>query len=463
MEAGNQEGTHASAPERRTVSRLLGLSPAAMAAPAMRALWSDGAMLQAMLDVEAALARAAVSCGLAQPDEAVVVQAACQAGLYDLDELAAGSLRAGTPTIPLVKALTAEVSRRSPAATVAVHPGATSQDIADTALVLQWRHAMDLIRAQGAHLRGALRALAREYAATPILGRTLLQPGPPVTFGLKAAGWEAAVHRSLLRLDDASDAAFLLQYGGAVGTLASLDGRGAAMAAALGRELGLHVPPAPWHAHRDRLASLASAAAILGGVLGKMARDLSLLAQAELDEAAEPGGNGRGGSSAMPHKRNPVACVVALAAANRLPGLLASLLAGLPQEHERAAGAWQAEASVHADIAMSVSGALDAMIEAADGLQVHPEKMAANIERMRGLVLAERLSARLAPAMGRGRAHAFVEELTKEAARTGEHLREVAGRRGETAGIDLAAVFDPAGTTGEAERFTAALLDSAEG
>ncbi len=445
------------------MSRLLGMSPAAMAAPAMRDLWSDRAILQAMLDVEAGLARAAAACGLAEASAACVVQEACDAGLYDLDALAAGSLRAGTPTIPLVKALTAEVVRRDPAATVAVHPGATSQDIADTALVLQWRGAMDLIRAQGAHLRGALRAIAGQHATTPILGRTLLQPGPPVTFGLKAAGWEAAVHRGLLRLDRAADAALLLQFGGAVGTLASLDGHGPAVAAALGRELGLAVPPAPWHTHRDRLASLACAAAILGGSLGKMARDLSLLAQSELDEAAEPGGNGRGGSSAMPHKRNPVACVVTLAAANRLPGLVASLLAGMPQEHERAAGGWQAEAAVHAEIAMCLSGAFDAMIEAADGLQIHPDKMAANIDRLRGLVLAERLSARLAPGMGRGKAHSFVEELTKEAVRTGEHLRDVAARAPETAGVDLNAVFDPAGTTGDAELFTWALLDAQDG
>lgn len=445
------------------MSRLLGLSPAAMAAPGMRALWSDWAVLQAMLDVEAALARAAVTCGLAEPSAAAAVAACCDAGLYDLDALAAGSLRAGTPTIPLVKALTAEVARRDPAATAAVHPGATSQDIADTALVLQWRCAMDLIRAQGAHLRGSLRGLAAAHAATPMLGRTLLQPGPPVTFGLKAAGWEAAVHRGLARLDRTSDEALVLQFGGAVGTLASLDGCGPAMAAALGRELGLTVPAAPWHTHRDRLASLGCAAAILGGSLGKMARDLSLMAQAELDEAAEPGGNGRGGSSAMPHKRNPVACVVTLAAANRLPGLSAALLAGLPQEHERAAGAWQAEAAVHADIAMALSGALDAMIEAADGMQVHPAKMAANIDRMRGLVLAERLSARLAPAMGRGAAHAFVEGLTQEAVRTGEHLRQVAARAPETAGVDLHAVFDSAGTTGNAELFTWALLDAPEG
>lgn len=445
------------------MSRLLGLSPSAMASPAMRDLWSDAGMLQAMLDVEAALARAAAACGLAPEAAVAAVGAACDAGLYDLDELAAGSLRAGTPTIPLVRALTAQVARRDPAATVAVHPGATSQDIADTALVLQWRKAMELFRAQGAHLRGALRAIATNYVTTPILGRTLLQPGPPVTFGLKVAGWEAAIHRGLLRLDRASDAALVLQYGGAVGTLASLEGNGPAMSAALGRELGLRVPPAPWHAHRDRLASLAGSAAILGGVLGKMARDLSLMAQAELDEAAESGGNGRGGSSAMPHKRNPVACVVALSAANRLPGLFAALLAGLPQEHERAAGAWQAEASVHADIALCLSGAFDAMIEAADGMQVHPDRMAANIDRMRGLVLAERLSARLAPAMGRARAHAFVEELTKEAVRSGEHLRDVAGRHDELAGVDLHAVFDPAGTTGEAELFTWALLDAPEG
>ena len=438
--------------------RLLGLSPVEIATPEMRGLFSDRATLQSMLDVEAGLARAAARCGIVTVDDAAVVDVACDAGRYDTDTLAAGALRAGTPAIPVVRALTEEVRRVDPGAVAAVHVGATSQDIVDTALVLQLRRAMDLLRPQGARLRGILRALAAAHADTPMLGRTLLQPGPPITFGLKVAGWEAALRRGLARLDQAADAALVLQYGGAVGTLASLEGRGLDMARELGGALGLPVPAAPWHAHRDRLAGFATAAAILGGSLAKMARDLSLMAQAELDEVAEPGGNDRGGSSAMPHKRNPVASIVTLAAANRLPGLVAALLAGMVQEHERAAGGWQAEAAVHAEIMLALSGALDAMTEAAEGLRVNPAAMRANIDAMRGLVLAERLATRLAPQLGRDAAHKLVERWSGEAVTQAAHLRDVAGRAPEAAGIDLDAVFDPAGTTGEAAAFTRALL-----
>ena len=442
--------------------RLLGLPPALAADEAVRDAFSDVATVQAALDFEAGLARAEAGCGVIPAEAAAPIASACRAELYDLDALAAGALRAGTLAIPLVKRLGEEVARRDPAAASWVHFGATSQDVLDTALVLQVRRAMPQLLEQGEAVMAPLRALAREHRDTPMLGRTLLQPGPPITFGLKAAGWLGAVARGAARLKGAADEALLLQFGGAVGTLSALGERGPAVARALGAELGLPVPEAPWHAHRDRLAALACAAAVLAGSAGKIARDLSLLMQVEVAEAREPGGAGRGGSSTMPHKRNPVASVVALAANQRVPGLLASIVGGMAGEHERAAGAWQAEAAAHAELVMALSAALGAMAEALGGLRVDPAAMRANLDRLRGLVMAEALSLALAPRIGREAAHSLAERLAKDAATTGRHLRDVAGADTEVArvldGAALDRVLDPSSYLGSAGAFTDGLV-----
>jgi 3-carboxy-cis,cis-muconate cycloisomerase len=445
--------------------RLLGLPPALAADEAVRAAFSDRATVQAALDFEAALARAEATCGVIPAAAVAPITAACQAELYDLDALAVGALRAGTLAIPLVKRLGEEVARHDTAAAGWVHFGATSQDVLDTALVLQLRRAVPLLLSQAEAVVSPLRGLAREHRDTPMLGRTLLQPGPPITFGLKAAGWLGGVARGAARLRQAADEALLLQFGGAVGTLSALGDKGPEVARALGAALGLPVPEAPWHAHRDRLASFACAAAVLAGSAGKIARDITLLMQAEIAEAQEPGGQGRGGSSTMPHKRNPVASVVALAANQRVPGLLASIVGGLPGEHERAAGAWQAEAAAHAELVLALSAALSAMAEALGGLRVDPAAMRANLERLRGLVMAEPLALALAPSLGRGQAHELVERLVGEVAGTGRHLREVAGDDAEVRHVlDAAAldrVFDPADYLGSAGSFTDALLATA--
>lgn len=442
--------------------RLLGLSPQLAADGAVRAAFSDRATVQAALDFEAALARAEAGCGVIPAAAAASIAEACRAELYDLDALAAGALRAGTLAIPLVKRLGEEVARRDEAVAGWVHFGATSQDVLDTALVLQLRRALPLLVGQADAVAAPLREIARKHRDTPMLGRTLLQPGPPITFGLKAAGWLGGVTRGVARLRQAADGALLLQFGGAVGTLSALGDKGPEVARALGRELGLPVPEAPWHAHRDRLAAFACAVAVLAGSVGKIARDLSLLMQSEVAEAQEPGGQGRGGSSTMPHKRNPVASVVALAACQRVPGLLASIVGGLWGEHERAAGAWQAEAAAHAELVLALSAALSAMAEALGGLRVDPAAMRANLDRLRGLVMAEPLSLALAPQIGRGRAHELTERLVAEAAASGRHLREVAGADPEVGHLlDAAAldrVFDPAGYLGSAGRFTDGLL-----
>ncbi len=441
--------------------RLLGLSPALIAPDAVQAVFSDAATVQAMLDFEAALARAGAACGVIPADAADPIAAACVSGSYDADALAAAARRAGTVAIPLVKRLGEQVRAADPAAAGWVHFGATSQDVIDTGLVLQLRQATTLILADANRIVGHLRRIVQAHAQTPMLGRTLLQPGPPITFGLKAAGWLGGVERGTARLDAAARAAFVLQFGGAVGTLAALGTQGIAVSQALGAALGLPVPPAPWHGHRDRLAAFAAAAAILAGSCGKIARDVSLMMQAELAEVAEPVSAGRGGSSTMPHKRNPVASVTALSAASRLPGLLAAVLTGLTAEHERAAGGWQAEASLLAEICLATAGAVSATEESLAGLTVDAAAMARNLAALRGLGMAERLMLALAPSLGRAAAHELVESLVPRCT-PGVTLRDVAAAApavAEALGAVLGEVFDPAGYLGATSDLIARSLE----
>jgi 3-carboxy-cis,cis-muconate cycloisomerase len=444
------------------MTTLLGLSPALIASPTLRAVFEDRATLQATLDFEAGLARAQARCGLIPQASAEAIAACCRAELYDLAAIAHGSARAGTLAIPVVKLLGEAVRKRDPAAAAHVHLGATSQDVLDTGLVLQLRAAVDLLLGDAATLAGHLRRLAELHASTPMLGRTLLQPATPITFGLKAAGWLGSVARGIARLREAAAGALLVQYGGAAGTLAVLGPRGVEVCEALGAELGLPVPEAPWQGHRDRLADLACAAVLLTQSLGKMARDLSLLAQFEVGELAEPGGAGRGGSSTMPHKRNPIASVTALAAATRAPALLAAVTAAMVGEHERAAGAWQSEAWAHAEIMLNLSGALVAMNEAMGGLVVDAAAMRFNIERLRGLGFAERLSTALAPRLGRGAAHERAEALSAASVQARRHLRDVAAEDADVRAVldeaALAALFDPLDYLGCTDAFIARTL-----
>jgi 3-carboxy-cis,cis-muconate cycloisomerase len=247
-----------------------------------------------------------------------------------------------------------------------------------------------------------------------MLGRTLLQPAAPVTFGLKAAGWCAAVRRGWDRVSSRFDEALCLQFGGASGTLAALENRGLAVSEALASELALRLPDGPWHGYRDRLAALMAALSIYTATLGKIALDVALLMQFEVGEAAEPGGDGRGGSSSMPHKRNPTACTLVLASAKRVPGLLADFVAAMVQEHERAAGGWQAEWPIVYGIVQSAGVALENMVELAGGLTVDVDRMRANIERTRGAVFAERAVLILAPDLGREAARRKVEAALQD-------------------------------------------------
>ena len=380
----------------------------------LSAVFSDTSVLQAMLDFEAALARAEARCGVIAERAVAPIEEAARAPGLDAAELTRLSWRAGTPAIPLVKMLTARVLAIDAVSAGFVHWGATSQDVTDTALSLLLRQCRDILKSDHDRILAALRRLSDDHAATVMLGRTLLQPAPPVTFGLKAAGWCASVRRGWERVSSRFEEALLLQFGGASGTLAALESRGLAVSEALASELELKLPDAPWHGYRDRLAALMAALSIYTASLGKIALDVALLMQFEVSESAEPGGDGRGGSSTMPHKRNPTACALALASAKRVPGLLADFVAGMVQEHERGVGGWQAEWSIIYGIVQSAGVALESVAEVAEGLTVDAARMRANIETTRGAVFAERAVMMLAPELGREAARQKVEAAIQD-------------------------------------------------
>jgi 3-carboxy-cis,cis-muconate cycloisomerase len=344
-----------------------------------------------------------------------------------------------------------------------VHYGATSQDVVDTAAVLSLLRARAVLDADHLRLTSGLRALSDRHATTVMLGRTLLQPGPPVTFGLKAAGWLDAIARSGWRLSDAFDGALTLQFGGAVGTLAALGAQAPAVAAALAEELGLRLPPAPWHAHRDRLGAVIAACGLYVATLGKLARDVSLLMQDEVGEVSEPGG----ASSTMPHKRNPSACAIVLAAATRVPPLVAAFLSGMVQEHERGLGGWHAEWPTIAATVQAAGSALAAAAELIDHLQVFPDRMRANIERTNGVVFAERVTLGLLPSLGRDVATRLVAGALEQSRATGQSFGDVVRATPEIAGVlthDEIAQFDrPESCLGSAEQMRVALLKESYG
>jgi 3-carboxy-cis,cis-muconate cycloisomerase len=426
---------------------------------ALSDVFDDASVLQALLDVEVALARAEAAVGVIPADAAVSIARAAIAADIDAGALARDARTSATLAIPLVAALTARVAAQDPDAARFVHWGATSQDVVDTAMSLLIDRALRIVARDHEALAAGLRDLSDRHAGAVMLGRTLLQPAPPITFGLKVAGWYAGVSRSWARLDQARCEAAVLQFGGASGTLAALGDRGPAVADALARELGLPAVGAPWHTSRDRVAALVSAAAIYAGALGKVARDVALLMQGEVGEARESGG----GSSAMPHKENPSGCARTLAAAARLPGLAATMLAGLVQEHERAVGAWQAEWPVVADALQATGAAAEALRGVIAGLRVDPQRMRANLEATGGAIFAERVMLLAAPALDRTRAEMLVKEALAARRVTGETLAAAVRRLPDLAQAipeaDLASLDDPHAYLGAAETLRRRLLD----
>jgi 3-carboxy-cis,cis-muconate cycloisomerase len=371
------------------------------------------------------LARAEARAGIIPVAAVAAIVAKCRAELFDLAALGEAAAQAGNPAIPMVKALTALVEAEDGEAGRFVHWGATSQDAMDSGLVLQLKAALDGLDFDLRRLADLLAGLALRHRTTVLAGRTWLQQGPPVTFGLKAAGWMSAFDRHRNRLAEIRPRLLVLEFGGAVGTLASLDRSGLETASFLAEELGLGQPDLPWHAHRDRLVEIAATVGLVAGSLGKMARDISLLMQNEIGEAFEPSVPGRGGSSAMPHKRNPVGAAVALAAAARVPGLVSTMFSAMVQEHERGLGNWPAEWETLPEVFRLTGGALDQMILVVQGLEVDGERMAANLEVTRGLIHAAAVSQALANRLGAQRAHRLLEEACRRAIGESRHLRDV--------------------------------------
>jgi 3-carboxy-cis,cis-muconate cycloisomerase len=389
---------------------------------------SDTAWLQAMLDFEAALARAQSAVGLLGAQDAEAIGRACRAEDFDVAALGQAAASSGNPVVPLVRALR---ERAGPA----VHRGATSQDVLDTAAMLIARRALDALLEDLWGAADAAAGLAGAHRSTPMAGRTLLQHAVPVTFGLVAAGWLNAMGEAAVRLQRERDA-LAVQLGGASGTLAALGVQGPAVLDRLAHELGLAEPVLPWHTDRGRIAALAGALGAAAGAVAKPATDLVLLAQTEVAEAGED--SDRGGSSTMPHKRNPVAAIAARACARQAPGLVATLLANMEHEHQRAAGAWHAEWRPLAELLRSTGSAAAWLRDALEHVWVDRDALAANLARTGGTILAERV------------AEAHDPDTVREAALSGRPFADAL----HDAGIeDADALLDPAGYLGSAELF----------
>ena len=420
-------------------------------------IFSDRACLQGMLDFEAALAAAEAREGVIPQTAADAIAVHCKADLFDLEALATSCGQAGNLAIPMVEQLTALVAKSDAQAARFVHWGATSQDAIDTGLVLQVRAAFTFIETDLSHLRGALEVLAQKHRATPMPARTWMQQAVPTVFGLNAASALDALGRHRARLRESKRRVLALQFGGAAGTLASLGTRGLDVARALSEELSLELPTVPWHAHRDRVAEAATTLGLLAGTLGKIARDLSLQMQTEVAEAFEPPREGRGGSSTMPHKQNPVTCALILAAAQRVPALVSTMLASMPQEHERGLGGWHAEWQTLPEIVRLCAGALHRLAEVIRDLKVDPQRMRQNLELTRGLIFSEAVAAALAVHTGKAAAHKILEAASQKAIAENKHLREVLTADPEVARYlnptQLGRLFDPLGYTGVAGQF----------
>jgi 3-carboxy-cis,cis-muconate cycloisomerase len=392
-----------------------------LARPAMLDVFADGALVAAMLAFESALAETQAALG-AIPASAVGPIAAACATSFDVEAIVAEARLAGSFAIPLVQRLTARVAERDAGAAGFVHRGSTSQDVIDTAMALVTQRALALLDDELVRLTASLLALARRHLATPILARTLMQPAQVVSFGFKLVAWIAPLVRARSRLAAAGRAALKLQLGGAVGTLATLGDAGPAVARSVADRLGLALGEGAWHTQRDEWVGLGCEVALLCGSLGKVGRDLALLAQGEVGEVAEPAGAGRGGSSAMPQKRNPVAAMVALAAATRAPHHAAALLSAMGQEHERGLGGWQAELAEWPALFIAAHGSVASLADAAAGLEVDTRHMRANIERQHGAVFSEAAAAVVAVAVGKSAAHALLARLAAQAASEGGEL-----------------------------------------
>ena len=444
-----------------------GLNSFLFSTPEMTRVFSPAEQLRAMMRFEWALMCALEKHGIAEAGSSEALESLLDARFVDAESIEREAKDAGNVAIPFVRQLTAKVKARSESAARAVHLGATSQDVVDSALVLQMRDGVRLLDEAIEELDRALVIQVRTHRHTMLLGRTWLQPGPPTTLGLKLAGTLAALRRDRDRILSAAKRALVLQFGGAVGTLAARGTAGEAVSAELARILDLQEPELPWHTQRDNLAEMVQVLAILTGTLGKFARDIALLMQAEVGEAFEAREEGRGGSSTMPHKHNPVACAAVMAAHARMPALASTMLLAMPQEHERGLGLWQAEWETVPNAFRLTAAALAYSSEIAQGLQVDAARMKSNIDGLLGLPLSEAVSAALAPKVGRSAAHDLLRKAAQRAAEEKRKLADILKQLPEvTAHLsdeEIDRLLDPRAYLGSAQRFIARVLGEADG
>ncbi|ENX13154.1 3-carboxy-cis,cis-muconate cycloisomerase [Acinetobacter sp. CIP 64.2] len=437
--------------------------------PEVTAIFSDQALLSYMIQAEVALAKAQAQVDVIPASAATMVEQVGHNAVtqIDMDALATATGLAGNIAIPLVKQFTALVKQQDEDASRYVHWGATSQDMIDTATILQCRDALALIEQQLQQAYQVSLKQAQQYRHQVMIGRTWLQQALPITLGHKFARWAAALKRDLDRLQAMKPRVLTAQLGGAVGSLASLQDQGSAVVQAFAAQLDLTAPECTWHGERDRMVELASTLALIVGNVGKMAKDWSLLMQTEIAEVFEPAAKGRGGSSTMPHKRNPVAAASILAAANRVPALMASMYQSMVQEHERALGAWHAEWLAIPEIFQLCAGALERSCDVIEHMQVNPDAMQRNLECTQGLIMAEAVMMALAPKLGRLHAHHLVEQACQQAIAQQQHLKVILSAMDEVNAHfnnqALDELFQPATYLGNIQAQIDAVLHAAQG
>jgi 3-carboxy-cis,cis-muconate cycloisomerase len=432
----------------------------AFGTPAMRAIFSDRATVGRYVEVEIALARAESRLGVIPADAAAQIAAKSDAAAFDYDQLRSETDNVGYPILPVVH----QMAKQCGDCGRYVHWGATTQDIMDTAVVLQIRAALDLVGDDIAQLRGVLGDLARRYRDTPMAGRTHLQQALPITFGYKAAIWRTMLDRHAERLAQLRPRVLVVQFGGAAGTLASLGERGLDVQQALAEELGLAIPVATWHAARDGFAETVNFLALVAGSLGKIAYDVMLMMQSEVAEAFEPFVTGRGGSSTMPQKRNPISSELMLAASKAIRQHAGLMLDAMVTDFERATGPWHAEWIAIPESFVLASGALHQAKHMLGGLVVDEARMRKNLDLTNGLIVAEAVMMGLAPHLGRPRAHDVVYGACRAVSEQGGTLADALAAIPEVARhLDRAALerlTDPANYLGMAPRMVDRVLAS---
>lgn len=432
-------------------------------------IFSDSALITYMIQVEVALAQAQAQVGVIPQNAANTIAQVAEQALekFDFPALAVATGLAGNIAIPFVKQLTAIVKDVDEDASRYVHWGATSQDILDTACILQCRDALNIVEAQLQQCYTTALQQAKQYRHQVMIGRTWLQQALPITLGHKLARWASAFKRDLDRIQAIKPRVLTAQLGGAVGSLASLQDQGSLVVNAFAKQLNLSVPTSTWHGERDRIVEIASVLGMIVGNTGKMARDWSLMMQTEIAELFEPTAKGRGGSSTMPHKRNPVAAASVLAAANRVPALMSSIYQSMVQEHERSLGAWHAEWLAIPEIFQLCAGALSRTGEVLQGFEVNVEHMQQNLECTNGLIMAEAVMMALAPKIGRLNAHHVVEAACKTAVAQNQHLSEVVSQLDEVKAQfsqdEIVEIFKPENYLGNIQQQIDAVLQEAQG